>query len=377
MALGDFLNRLGAAFVMRENAKNGNTAAAQAAQAASEGSLLRRAQLAQIVQRLQLAPKMQEAQINQMNAHANLYNTPKTALKVVNGDLWDMTDAASPRKVIAGASNPGYTMQVDQDQNVVFIPKPGTGGPRSSAVAPPVSANSGQPNIPDTTSPSPVASPAAVAPTGQQGGGVIATGVKKRAPAPKAPHLVAGTDATTGNPTWGVAGGPGFLPPLTQVERTRRDQASHVISQGAALIAELNKPEVQKIMGPRAGLKTAFEDTRLGGFITGGAPPEASHLASSLSSLSAFLPIMHGMRGGDNMIQHFEKQMGKQGELAIYRPPEAVQAAVSALVEAARRIRERGDSADLTDLVPILGTPAGPGAPGGGGFRVVGVRPAQ
>lgn len=373
MGARDFLERLAQSFVTRTNSANGNTAIARDEAAAQDASMMRRAQAAQIMQHIGLAPELQKAQIEQMRAHANSYNTPKPNLKIVNGDLWDMSDGANPRKVIAGASNPGYQMVTNENNDVVFVPKPGTGGPRSSAVSPATAPASIVPTSPALAPPSP--SPASSVP---QAGGVVSTGVKKRPPAVRAPHLVAGTDAS-GNPGWGVPGAPGFAPPMTQVERTRRDQASHVISQGAALIAELNKPEVQAIMGPRAGLWTGLKDTAIGGAITGGAPPEATHLASSLSSMSAFLPIMHGMRGGDNMIQHFERQMGKSGELAIRRTPEAVQAAVQALVEAARRIREKGDSADLTGIIPEMGA----GLPGVGtpspsatpGFQVIGVEP--
>lgn len=80
-----FLQRLAQSFITRTNAANGNTAAAQAAQAAGEGSLLRRAQaahtLASIPTPQEDAAKLDltRAQAEQARGHAQAYRTPKPA----------------------------------------------------------------------------------------------------------------------------------------------------------------------------------------------------------------------------------------------------------------------------------------------------------
>jgi len=170
-------------------------------------------------------------------------------------------------------------------------------------------------------------------------------------PAPKAPRVqLIDTVDEAGNPVRKaveVSAGEVFPGALTTIEKTRRDQAAHVIEQGAAFIRELKQPKTAELFGPRAGLVTQAKLSKPGGFVLGAAPPEATHARSALASLSAFLPIMHGMRGGENMIQHFEQVLGD-----FTSPPENVAAATTAIMEAAKRIREKGDQADLTDLVP-------------------------
>lgn len=79
MPVGDVLNRLAAAFIMRERDKSGATAADAASSAATDNSLLKRAQLAQIAQHMQLAPALQKATIDQMGARSDNLRTPKPA----------------------------------------------------------------------------------------------------------------------------------------------------------------------------------------------------------------------------------------------------------------------------------------------------------
>jgi hypothetical protein len=366
------LTALARAYMERERNRLGIPQAAQATQAAATTDLLRRAQAAKLAQELDLAPAAQESKIGlegalatQAVAHGQSYLAGKP-LSVGNANAVVDDNGTVVGYVGTKPGPDGRLPRYDTTGRPVGV-QPTTPAAESVASQRPL------PNLDEEaggSAPPTPSTPSAPPPPPPSFPSTFHTKAKPQPRQPPQPSYMPATDAS-GNAVWVDRRNPaGTSPPQTQVERTRRDQAAHVISQGTALLQELDRPEVQAVMGPRAGLWTGFKDTAIGGALTGGAPPEATHLASATASLSAFLPIMHGMRGGENMIAHFEHVLGKQGELAIRRNPAAVKGAVTALIESARRIREQGDNADLTDIAPSPGA-----APAAGGFRVIGVRP--
>jgi hypothetical protein len=142
----------------------------------------------------------------------------------------------------------------------------------------------------------------------------------------------------------------------TAVERTRKEQAGHVIQQGQGLLQELNGP-VSNMIGPGAGWVSGVRN------VAGVPPAEVRHLSASLGSMSMFLPILHGMRGGENMIEHFQDILGSPYRYSA----DAIGASVRALMEAAARIKTSGDSADLSDLANQLAAIRQTAGGGGGG----------
>lgn len=314
------LRELARAYLAMEARKLGIPQAEQAAQTAESENALRRAQAQEILGKMR-TPEEAAAALEHLRAQTELYRGQETRERA------NASKALTPKQ-----GTPHYA--TDSKGNVTAITQGENGTYNTTPIGP--------------------------------------VGTAQKPGAPKAPHLIAGTDLTTGKARFGVAGEEGFGPPQTTVERTRQDQAGHVISQAASFLAEMKNPEVRGLFGGLHGYGT--EMRQKSGLLRAIAPnpAAASHVKSALASLSAFLPIMHGMRGGENMIAHFEGVLGD-----FTSSPEQIEQATLAIGEAAKRIREQGDAADLTDLVPsAAGAGTGPPAPAaGGGFRVVGVRP--
>lgn len=154
----------------------------------------------------------------------------------------------------------------------------------------------------------------------------------------------------------------GVEPPRTAVERTRISQAGHVIEQAQALLDSYDDPEASKVIGDWQGvLNEQRTKNPLATLISGQANPLYQGIRAAEASLSAFQPIMHGSRGGEGLMKHFEDNI--RGNPAVGIPQR--KAAVQALIEAAQRIESLGPNVDLSDLESKV---YGIGGSGGGGL---------
>jgi hypothetical protein len=157
-----------------------------------------------------------------------------------------------------------------------------------------------------------------------------------------------------------------FRPLDPNVERVRKAQAGHVVAQAEALLKDYATPEAKNVIGGMTGTLNEQRTTNPAvTIIAGQADPAYQRIRAAEASLSAFQPIMHGSRGGENMLEHFEKNIRGNPAVGV----EARAAAVRALIEAAKRIQGQGVDVDLSDLEQQIGQGGAGGAtaPTGGG----------
>lgn len=386
MAIADVLKKLGDAFVEDQRAKNGVAAERTASASEADNSLIKRAQAAQVLQKLQSQPALDASEIKLRDAQTELYRNHGTSYltpKPVNVGDYD--------PVTVDGQMVGYrSKKAGPDGQLRFLDTQGQPMNGPMVAAPPsVSIGSDKPAAPSAAPiPPSVAGPAtaaaaALASVGGKPGAPPKGGLSNipTAPynpkAPKAPtkaprpHYISGTgpDGKPGffdSSTLQPAPNTGVTPPLPITERTRVDQAGHVIEQGEALLKEYDQnPDLFGASGVLNDFKTnhSMATMALG-------QPDArwSHLKAAETSLSAFQPIMHGSRGGEGLLQHFQQNIAPNPAIGV----EQRKAAVSALIEAAKRIQQYGPEADLSDLHGAVS--AQPSAsPKPGGFKYLGV----
>lgn len=146
-------------------------------------------------------------------------------------------------------------------------------------------------------------------------------------------------DPTTRQPIEGMA------PPGTANMRNREEQAHIISTAGAQLKAALTA--AKDVIGPRAG---RFQEAQEGplGIITGGPNKAYAGVKSQLGSFEALLPILHGFRGGPQVIAQFQRSLGG----GLNQPVENLHAALDAVISLAHDI-ETGRA------VPIEGSQGG------------------
>jgi len=124
---------------------------------------------------------------------------------------------------------------------------------------------------------------------------------------PTAPrtHIITTIDTTTGEPVRMIVGdtvGSTWQAPPTVAEQNRRDQAKLVTGEVDNIVEMIEKDP--GMVGPILG---RIENGQLK---VGTVDPKFSGLVTSLGSLTAMMPILHGFRGGSQAMDHFSTIIG-------------------------------------------------------------------
>lgn len=370
MGLGDFTNRLAAAFIMRERDKAGITKAEEDSKAANTNDLVKRAQLAQIQQHMQLQPALQKATIEQMGARADYLRTPKPASV---GDAIPVMDENGNVLGFIG-KRPG------PDGNLPHFDNQGrsVGGVHPSVLQSAVPA--GQQSAQPSASPSPVAADAQPVTPPASFPDSYRTKAKPapKTPAPQRDRFTFLTDAKgnvvgVGNTSTGTVGAvkgteaaPGT--PATVGGTEIRKSAIPLAERQASGMAGTVRENIDKMdaiandvtQGPIAGrVSKAYQA------IDGPSGPEGDF-------------DFYGNAAVDLVYLKSGKQIN-ENEMRILRQmiPNRARSNVKHQVQLFRQYAD-GLLAKYGVNEPQVSTPT-PGAspaPGGGGFRVVGVRPS-
>jgi hypothetical protein len=181
-------------------------------------------------------------------------------------------------------------------------------------------------------------------------------------PAPvKTPKWIKVTDAH-GDQVFADPSDPRFKsgelrPPSTAQTQNRESQADIVQTAAEQMMAAVDSADKAGVIGPRAGRWQEAQEGPLG-MITGGPSSEYAGSKAMLGSFEALLPILHGFRGGPQVIAQFQKSMGG----GMNQPAENLRAAI-------RSLRILADDIRTGRAIPISSSGAAPAAPtSGGGF---------
>lgn len=120
----------------------------------------------------------------------------------------------------------------------------------------------------------------------------------------------------------------GMLPPGTAQMKNREEQAGIIVTAGQQLKNDIDK--ASSVIGPRAGRAQQAQEGLLG-VVTGGPNPLYSGVKSQLGSFEALLPILHGFRGGPQVIAQFQKSLGG----GLNQPPENLKTALDSVIRLA------------------------------------------